>query len=129
MIQMRSARIDPPLTQVNFGTAGSATHLGEFTGPLTRIQDHQGTLGSTAVIVGANACGKSTLLRGLARLLRPQSGAVLLDGEVIHRQPTKQVARVLGLEKTAASNRYVRALERLKKILTGPAGGQGGMWP
>lgn len=53
--------------------------------------------GQVSVIVGANACGKSTLLRGLARLLRPQSGAVLLDGEVIHRQPTKQVARVLGL--------------------------------
>ena len=53
--------------------------------------------GKVSVIVGANACGKSTLLRGLARLLRPQSGAVLLDGEVIHRQPTKQVARVLGL--------------------------------
>lgn len=53
--------------------------------------------GRVTVIVGANACGKSTLLRGLARLLRPQSGAVLLDGEAIHRRPTRQVARVLGL--------------------------------
>src|SRR5215813_5510997 len=42
------------LTQVNFDTSGKATHLGDFTGPLTRIQDHQGTFGSTAVIVGAN---------------------------------------------------------------------------
>jgi hypothetical protein len=42
------------LTQVNFSTSGSATHLGDFTGPLTRIQDHQGTFGSTAVIVSAN---------------------------------------------------------------------------
>ena len=42
------------LTQVNFTTSGKATHLGDFTGPLTRIQDHQGTFGSTAVIVGAN---------------------------------------------------------------------------
>ena len=49
------------------------------------------------MIVGANACGKSTLLRGMARLLRPTSGAVLLDGEAIHRQPTRQVARTLGL--------------------------------
>ncbi|HYJ28536.1 MAG TPA: ABC transporter ATP-binding protein [Nocardioides sp.] len=53
--------------------------------------------GKVTVIVGANACGKSTLLRGLARLLRPRSGAVLLDGEAIHRLPTKQVARTLGL--------------------------------
>jgi hypothetical protein len=47
------------LTQVNFTTSGKATHLGDFTGPLTRIQDHQGTFGSTAVIVGAN--GKGTI--------------------------------------------------------------------
>ena len=49
------------------------------------------------VVVGPNACGKSTLLRGMARLLRPTSGAVLLDGEVIHRQSTRHVARTLGL--------------------------------
>ncbi len=49
------------------------------------------------VIVGPNACGKSTLLRGMARLLRPSSGAVLLDGRAIHQQPTRQVARTLGL--------------------------------
>lgn len=42
------------LTQVNFNTLGKATHLGDFTGPLTRIQDNQGNFGSTAVIVGAN---------------------------------------------------------------------------
>ena len=42
------------LTQMDFSTSGTATHLGDFTGPLTRIQDHQGTFGSTAVIVGAN---------------------------------------------------------------------------
>jgi iron complex transport system ATP-binding protein len=52
---------------------------------------------AVTVIVGANACGKSTLLRGMARLLRPTSGAVLLDGTAIHRQPTRQVARSLGL--------------------------------
>jgi iron complex transport system ATP-binding protein len=49
------------------------------------------------VIVGPNACGKSTLLRGMARLLRPSSGAVLLDGAAIHRQSTRHVARTLGL--------------------------------
>ncbi len=42
------------LTQVNFDTTGNATHLGGFTGPLTRIQDNHGNFGSTAVIVGAN---------------------------------------------------------------------------
>jgi len=53
--------------------------------------------GQTTVIVGANACGKSTLLRGMARLLRPTSGAVLLDGQPITSVPSRQVARTLGL--------------------------------
>ena len=53
--------------------------------------------GQVTAIVGANACGKSTLLRGLARLLKPKGGAVYLDGHDIHRMPTKQVAKQLGL--------------------------------
>lgn len=53
--------------------------------------------GSFTVIVGANACGKSTLLRGLSRLLAPTEGAVLLDGRDIARIPTKEVARTVGL--------------------------------
>lgn len=53
--------------------------------------------GRVTAIVGANACGKSTLLKAMARLLSPTGGQVLLDGKSIHRLPTKQVARVLGL--------------------------------
>lgn len=53
--------------------------------------------GEVTMIVGANACGKSTLLRGLARLLKPSNGAVLLDGADIHSLPAKQVATQLGL--------------------------------
>ncbi|MFI6296516.1 ABC transporter ATP-binding protein [Nonomuraea sp. NPDC050790] len=53
--------------------------------------------GSLTMIVGPNACGKSTLLRALARLLRPEHGSVVLDGEDIARYPSKEVARRLGL--------------------------------
>jgi iron complex transport system ATP-binding protein len=53
--------------------------------------------GEITVIVGANACGKSTLLRGLARLLKPRGGVVLLDGDDIHGLPTKEVATRLGI--------------------------------
>ena len=53
--------------------------------------------GRITVIVGANACGKSTLLRGLARLLRPRGGVVLLDGQAISRLPTREVATRLGI--------------------------------
>lgn len=52
---------------------------------------------SFAVIVGPNACGKSTLLRGLSRLLKPAEGEVILDGADIHSLRAKEVARRLGL--------------------------------
>jgi iron complex transport system ATP-binding protein len=53
--------------------------------------------GSFAVIVGPNACGKSTLLRALSRLLAPVAGEVILDGRHIAQWPAKEVARRLGL--------------------------------
>ncbi|MFE6864897.1 ABC transporter ATP-binding protein [Nocardia sp. NPDC057668] len=53
--------------------------------------------GAFTVIIGPNACGKSTLLRALARLLAPESGAVLLDGRAITSYPAKEVARRIGL--------------------------------
>ena len=75
------------------GSSPTASRWGTATGrsstELTvRVPDDRVT-----VIVGPNACGKSTLLRGMARLLRPTVGAVLLDGEAIHRQSTRHVAR------------------------------------
>ena len=53
--------------------------------------------GSFTVIIGPNACGKSTLLRALSRLLKPAAGTVLLDGADVHSQPTRAVAKRLGL--------------------------------
>ncbi|MEU8327779.1 ABC transporter ATP-binding protein [Micromonospora sp. NPDC048839] len=64
---------------------------------VVRDLDVQITDGSFTVIVGPNACGKSTLLRSLARVLKPQAGAVYLDGQTIASQPSKQVARQLGM--------------------------------
>ncbi|MEU4795388.1 ABC transporter ATP-binding protein [Streptomyces sp. NPDC023327] len=53
--------------------------------------------GRVTVIVGPNACGKSTTLRALGRLLKPKSGAVLLDGEALGKLPTKKIAQQIGL--------------------------------
>ncbi|MDP5182598.1 ABC transporter ATP-binding protein [Blastococcus sp. BMG 814] len=53
--------------------------------------------GRITAIVGANACGKSTLLRSMSRLLAPRGGRVLLDGKAVHRLPAKELARTLGL--------------------------------
>ncbi|MEV8406321.1 ABC transporter ATP-binding protein [Streptomyces niveus] len=53
--------------------------------------------GRVSVIVGPNACGKSTTLRALGRLLKPKSGSVLLDGEELARIPTRKIAQSIGL--------------------------------
>jgi iron complex transport system ATP-binding protein len=53
--------------------------------------------GQMTMIVGANACGKSTLLRGLGRLLRPYGGSVILDGSSVQDLRSVEVAKVLGL--------------------------------
>ncbi|MGO1546466.1 ATP-binding cassette domain-containing protein, partial [Microbacterium gubbeenense] len=53
--------------------------------------------GRISVIVGANACGKSTLLKTLSRLIPATGGAAVLDGKAITQIPTKKLALTLGL--------------------------------
>jgi iron complex transport system ATP-binding protein len=53
--------------------------------------------GKVTVIVGPNACGKSTTLRALGRLLKPSGGSVLLDGTALAQLPTKRIAQQIGL--------------------------------
>jgi iron complex transport system ATP-binding protein len=53
--------------------------------------------GQVSVLIGPNGSGKSTALRALARLLRPSSGSVILDGRSIHSMSTKEVARRLAI--------------------------------
>ncbi|WP_411334226.1 ABC transporter ATP-binding protein [Metabacillus indicus] len=50
-----------------------------------------------SIMIGANGCGKSTLLKTMARLIKPASGQVTLNGKPISKIPPKQLARVLGL--------------------------------
>lgn len=67
------------------------------TGPVVQDLTMAIPAGDITAIVGANGCGKSTLLRGMARLMRPSSGTVLLDGQDLHAQSSRQVARNLGI--------------------------------
>ena len=68
------------------------------TGPLLRVEDmsvgygHVGVLehvslevapGSIVALVGSNGAGKSTMLRAISGLLRPQGGRIVLDGRDI----------------------------------------------
>ncbi|MGI5531624.1 ABC transporter ATP-binding protein [Streptomyces syringium] len=72
--------------------------------------------GAVTAVVGPNACGKSTLLRGMARLLAPTAGTVTLDGSDIHRMPARTLARRMGLlpqQAIAPEGVTVEALVRL----------------
>ena len=53
--------------------------------------------GVVTTIIGPNGCGKSTLLRTLARLIKPSSGHVVLDGADIAKLKSKQIATTMGL--------------------------------
>lgn len=76
-----------------------ATQLGLSYGGAYIFEDLNVSIpkGKITVFIGSNGCGKSTLLRSMARLLKPQRGAVVLEGEDIASMSTKQVARKLSI--------------------------------
>ncbi len=53
--------------------------------------------GEVTVLIGGNGCGKSTLLRSLSRLLKPQSGHIVLDNKDIAKMRTKEVAKKMAI--------------------------------
>ncbi|MEF2244450.1 ABC transporter ATP-binding protein [Paenibacillus sp. IITD108] len=53
--------------------------------------------GKITALVGANGSGKSTILKAMARMMKPLGGTVFLDGKSIHSQPTKEVAKQLAI--------------------------------
>ncbi|MBG0717227.1 ABC transporter ATP-binding protein [Microbacterium sp. 2C] len=55
------------------------------------------TEGSITAVVGPNASGKSTLLKGLSRLLPLDDGQVLLDGTALRDLPSRVIAQRLGV--------------------------------
>ncbi|GAA1166306.1 iron complex transport system ATP-binding protein [Kitasatospora gansuensis] len=90
---------DHPTTGQLTGNQLTATGLDLRYGDRTIVAGLDLTLpgGSVTAIVGPNACGKSTLLRGLTRLLAPAAGTVTLDGSDIHRMSARALAKRLGL--------------------------------
>jgi len=53
--------------------------------------------GRITMIIGANACGKSTLLSVLARVIPPLGGTVELDGADVGTMPRRAFAQKVGL--------------------------------
>ncbi|WP_078548429.1 ABC transporter ATP-binding protein [Litchfieldia alkalitelluris] len=48
-------------------------------------------------IIGSNGCGKSTLLKAMTRIISHQSGSIILDGENIAKENTKQLAKKMAI--------------------------------
>ena len=48
-------------------------------------------------IIGPNGSGKSTLLKCIYRILKPDAGAVYLDGEELHSMSVKSSARKMAV--------------------------------
>lgn len=53
--------------------------------------------GEITVFIGGNGCGKSTLLRSIARLLKPKSGEIVLNGKEIAKMSSKDVAKQMAV--------------------------------
>ncbi|MGG5253613.1 ABC transporter ATP-binding protein [Neobacillus sp. SM06] len=53
--------------------------------------------GEITTIIGANGCGKSTILKTMARVHSAKSGAIYLDGKTIHQIPTKEIAKKMAV--------------------------------
>ncbi len=58
----------------------------------------------TLGILGPNGSGKSTLLRCICRVLQPEGGAILLDGQPLQRYSVRQSARQMAV--VAQHNTY-----------------------
>ncbi|MEY9846683.1 iron complex transport system ATP-binding protein [Streptacidiphilus sp. BW17] len=116
MLETRSLRLDYRGPRRRPAAARPEAHQPDEPSAVVADLDLRLPEGAVTAIIGPNGCGKSTLLRGLARLLRPSAGSVLLDGVDLHRLPSRQLARRLGLlpqQPTAPDGITVEGLVRL----------------
>ena len=52
--------------------------------------------GELVTLIGANGAGKSTIMKAISGLVRPQSGSITFDGKPIHTLPSHKIVQ-LGL--------------------------------
>jgi len=85
------------MTTENFPLESRQLELGYDNKSIINGLDLKIEANKITVLVGGNGCGKSTLLKSFARLLKPSSGCILLQGEDIHSLAGKEVARKLAI--------------------------------
>jgi branched-chain amino acid transport system ATP-binding protein len=74
--------------------------------------------GQIVCLLGGNASGKSTTMKVLLGLIRPRSGAVLLDGEAITGLPTPAIIR-RGLGSVPEARRLFATMTVRENVLMG----------
>ncbi|MGH2599971.1 MAG: ABC transporter ATP-binding protein, partial [Dehalococcoidia bacterium] len=98
----RTTATSPRLSQVNGRAMGRGIDVRQLRAGYGRaviLPDLSVTLpaGAVTAIVGPNACGKSTLLRTIGRLIKPSSGGITLDGQSVHRGSRRALARRMAM--------------------------------
>lgn len=53
--------------------------------------------GKISIIIGSNGCGKSTLLKTIGRMLKPVSGEIYLNGNLLRGQKQKEIAQQMAV--------------------------------
>ena len=94
---VRDRTLEDQVVTTSKGLSLQAVTLAYGEHVVTRELDLEIEPGRITALVGPNGSGKSTVLRALARILRPRSGTVLLDGEALSGLPTREVSRRLAM--------------------------------
>lgn len=53
--------------------------------------------GKTTSVIGANGCGKSTVLKAIGRIIQKESGAVIVNGTNISTAKSKEIAKMMAV--------------------------------
>lgn len=83
------------MTNVGLQAAGLTVGYGET--PVLQGLDFTVPQGRFTAVVGPNGCGKSTLVKSLARVLATKPGMVTLDGKQLHTYRSRQLAQRVAL--------------------------------
>lgn len=73
-------------------------HVSKSYGKTPILKDLNFTIpdGQFVILIGPSGCGKTTTMKMINRLLEPDSGTILIDGQDIHSQDKVELRRHIG---------------------------------